>query len=92
MINQINQDLQIASPSKVMAKIGMQVGAGLARGVEMSKGIVQGAIAKMPVLGSGAGMVNSQNRTSSMIVNMYGVGNRRTVGDIMALKARAGGI
>lgn len=88
MVNQINTTLQISSPSKVMARIGQNVGAGLAKGVEASRGLVTSAMSH--IMPAGAGVSNSYNRTQNMpvTINNYGGQPRRLVSDITMLRAR----
>lgn len=50
MVNQINADLQIASPSKVMARIGRRVVEGMAMGLEGGRSLLDRAIGSTPLL------------------------------------------
>lgn len=50
MVDQINQDLQIASPSKVMAKIGSRVMQGVGQGLEGGKQKLYQAMDNIPIL------------------------------------------
>ncbi|MCI0527274.1 MAG: hypothetical protein L0Y56_07505, partial [Nitrospira sp.] len=50
MVDQINQDLQIASPSRVMMNIGQRVMEGMARGVEQGRSLLDSAIQSTPLL------------------------------------------
>lgn len=50
MVDQINQDLQIASPSRVMMNIGQRVMEGMARGVQQGRSLLDSAIQSTPLL------------------------------------------
>jgi TP901 family phage tail tape measure protein len=63
LVDQINSDLQIASPSKVLMKKGLQAGQGLALGIEKSKGMLQSAMGRVgnKLVSSSSTIYNSNN-------------------------------
>lgn len=50
MVDQINEDLQIASPSKVMAKIGRRVMEGMVVGIDRGQNLLSDAVRGVPIL------------------------------------------
>lgn len=88
MVDQINQDLQIASPSKVMAKIGGNIGKGLIKGVEATKGAVQMAMGGILPSGMSGGDSYSTVKNANTNIVINAAGNRRVVSDIMMLRGR----
>ena len=63
--NTINNALDIHSPSRVMARAGQMVGAGMARGIDQAVGSVQRSAARMSIAASGGSVGTSRTYNSS---------------------------
>ena len=61
----INNALDIHSPSRVMARAGQMVGAGMARGIDQAVGSVQRSAARMSIAASGGSVGTSRTYNSS---------------------------
>lgn len=79
MIDQVNADLQIASPSKVMARIGQRVMEGLAEGISGAVNLPVGAM-------GGAAQQITNNAFTQNIFSGTGPGN--AAGEFAQMKAR----
>jgi hypothetical protein len=79
MIDQVNSDLEIASPSKVMAKIGQRVMEGLAQGISGAVTMPVGAM-------SGAVQQVTNNAFTQNIFSSGGPGN--AAGEFSQMRAR----
>lgn len=79
MIDQVNSDLQIASPSKVMARIGQRVMEGLAEGISGAVSLPVGAM-------GGAAQQITNNAFTQNIFSGTGPGN--AAGEFSQMRAR----
>lgn len=93
MVGQINQDLQIHSPSKVMVGIGKNIVGSLAKTIGAGKGMLAGAMGGISgaVMRPFSGGADNRNysRTNSMNVTINNPTRpSQTANDIMMLRAR----
>lgn len=75
MVDQINQDLQISSPSKVMARIGQQMMAGLQGGIASMTPVLNAQLSASvagPLSPSMAGAMNSNSYSTTNMFNLGG--------------------
>lgn len=75
MVDQINQDLQISSPSKVMARIGQQMMAGLQGGIASMTPVLNAQLSASvagPLSPSMAGAMNSSSYNTTNNFNIGG--------------------
>lgn len=71
MVNQINEDLQIASPSKVMIKTFKQVMAGAAIGMERGQSMLTNTMRNIPLLNGSMPVFSQQGGATSNNQNTY---------------------
>lgn len=73
MIAEINRSLQISSPSRVMARIGGQVIAGMAQGIERGRSMLSDTVRNMPLLNGSVPqpVFSQQGGASSSNQNTY---------------------
>lgn len=99
MVNQVNEDLQIASPSKVMARAGKSTGLGFGLGMLASIPDVMKATQRMisavpsmisaPALGGGTGAGSVSNTNFNMVVNT-GATPQAVIGQYAIMQAMVG--
>jgi hypothetical protein len=70
LINQVNEDLQLGSPSKLMAKKGMQTGQGFVEGLMAQIPNITNAM-KQAIVGPVSGPVLSGGSSSRVVNNNF---------------------